>query len=163
MRADPAGAPVLSVAAQDEIRRLAGLYEHRQSALLPALFVAQQEAGYLSPEALAAVAETLDLPVSEVTSVASFYHLLFLEPRGRHLIQVCTNLSCMLNGCQKIVHRLQDHLGVVLDETTADGRFTLRPAECLAACDEAPVLLVDEDRWPQVTPDAVGQILERYR
>ncbi len=163
MRADPAGAPVLSVAAQDEIRRLAGLYEHHQSALLPALFVAQQEAGYLSPEALAAVAETLDLPVSEVTSVASFYHLLFLEPRGRHLIQVCTNLSCMLNGCQKIVHRLQDYLGVVLDETTADGRFTLRPAECLAACDEAPVLLVDEDRWPQVTPDAVGQILERYR
>ncbi len=163
MRADPAGAPVLSVAAQDEIRRLAGLYEHHQSALLPALFVAQQEAGYLSPEALAAVAETLDLPVSEVTSVASFYHLLFLEPRGRHLIQVCTNLSCMLNGCQKIVHRLQDHLGVVLDETTPDGRFTLRPAECLAACDEAPVLLVDEDRWPQVTPDAVGQILERYR
>ncbi len=163
MRADPAGAPALSVAAQDEIRSLAGLYEHRQSALLPALFVAQQEAGYLSPEALAVVAGVLDLPVSEVTSVASFYSLLFLEPVGRHVVQVCTNVSCMLNGCQAVVQRLQERLGIAPGQTTADGRFTLRAVECLAACEEAPVMLVDQDRWPRVAPDSVERVLERYR
>ncbi len=163
MRADPAGAQALSTAAQHEIRRLAGLYEHRQSALLPALFVAQEDAGYLSPEALAAVAGILDLPVSEVTSVASFYSLLYLEPVGRHVVQVCTNVSCMLNGCQAVVRRLQEHLGIAPGQTTADRRFTLRAVECLAACEEAPVMLVDQDRWPQVGPDSVERVLERYR
>ncbi len=163
MRVDPAGAPALSVAARDEIRRLAGLYEHRQSALLPALFVAQEEAGYLSPDAMAAVAGVLDLPVSEVTSVASFYSLLFLEPVGRHVVQVCTNVSCMLNGCRGVVRRLQEHLGIVPGQTTTDGRFTLRAVECLAACEEAPVMLVDQDRWPRVAPDSVERVLAGYR
>jgi len=163
MAPDPVGAPALSEAAKAEIRRLAGLYEHRQSALLPALFVAQEEAGYLSPEALGAVAETLDLPTSEVTSVASFYSLLHFEPVGRHVVQVCTNLSCMLNGCQAVVRRLQEHLGVAPGGTTPDGRFTLRAVECLAACEEAPVILVDEDRWAKVTPESVDRVLERYR
>ncbi|MDR7485584.1 MAG: NADH-quinone oxidoreductase subunit NuoE [Armatimonadota bacterium] len=152
----------LSEAARAEIRRLAARYEHRQSALLPALFVAQEEVGYLPPAALAAVAETLDLPLSEVTSVASFYHLFHLEPIGRHLVQVCTNLSCLLNGCRQVVRRLEEHLGVAAGQTTADGRFTWRVVECLAACEEAPVLLVDEDRWPRVAPDDVEGILARY-
>jgi NADH-quinone oxidoreductase subunit E len=163
MTTDPAGAPAMSEAARDEIRRLAALYEHRQSALLPALFVAQQESGYLSPAALTAVAEILDLPVSEVMSVASFYSLLYLEPVGRHVVQVCTNISCMLNGCQNVVGRLQEHLGIATGETTPDGRFTLRAVECLAACEEAPAMLVDQDRWAKVTPDSVAQVLERYR
>jgi len=153
----------LSEAARAEIRRLVGLYEHRQSALLPALFVAQQEFGYLSPEALEGVAEVLDLPVSEVASVASFYSLLYLEPVGRHVIQVCTNLACMVNGCGAVVERLKQRLGVAPGETTADGRFTLRTVECLAACDEAPAVMVDEDRWARVGPDDVDGILARYR
>jgi NADH-quinone oxidoreductase subunit E len=157
----PAGRS-LGPEARAEIARLVGLYEHRQSALLPALFVAQQEHGYLSPEALAAVAEALDLPLSEVTSVASFYSLLYLRPVGRHVIQVCTNLACMLNGCGAVVRRFGERLGVAPGETTADGRFTLRTVECLAACEEAPAVLVDEDRWPRVGPDDVDRLLERY-
>lgn len=157
------GAAGLGEAARLEIRRLAGLYEHRQSALLPALFVAQQEAGYLTPDALAAVAETLDLPLGEVTSVASFYSLFYMEPVGRHVVQVCTNLSCMLNGCQEVVRRLQDLLGIVPGQTTPDGQFTLRAVECLGACDEAPAALVDEDRWARLTPEAVEPMLGRYR
>jgi NADH-quinone oxidoreductase subunit E len=152
----------LSQAALAEIRRLAGLYEHRRSALLPALFVAQQELGYLAPEALEGVARALDLPVSEVASVASFYSLLYLEPVGRHVIQVCTNLSCMINGCGAVVERLRQRLGVAPGETTGDGRFTLRTVECLAACDEAPAVIVDEDRWARVRPDDVDSILARY-
>ncbi len=153
----------LSERARAEIDRLAGLYEHRQSALLPALFVAQDEAGYLTPEALGAVAGALALPVQDVVSVASFYHLLHLEPVGRHVVQVCTNISCMLNGCGAVVERLQERLGASPGETTPDGRFTLRTAECLAACEEAPVLIIDEDRWPRVTPDGVDALLARYR
>lgn len=159
---EPTAPRTLSAPARAEIRRLAGLYEGRQSALLPALFVAQQEVGYLSPEALAAVAETLDLPVSEVASVASFYSLFYLEPVGRHVIQICTNLACMVNGCGAVVRRLEERLGVAAGGTSADGRFTLRAVECLGACEEAPVLLVDEDRWARVGPDDLDRILERY-
>ncbi|MDQ7859654.1 MAG: NADH-quinone oxidoreductase subunit NuoE [Armatimonadota bacterium] len=152
----------LGAEARAEIARLVGLYEHRQSALLPALFVAQREHGYLSPEALAGVAEALDLPVSEVASVASFYRLFYLKPVGRHVIQVCTNLACMLNGCAAVVRRFGERLGVASGETTADGRFTLRTVECLAACEEAPAVLVDEDRWARVTPGDIDRLLERY-
>lgn len=152
----------LSETARAEILRLAGLYERRQSALLPALFVAQRERGYLSPEVLDGVAEVLDLPVSEVVSVASFYTLLYLDPVGRHVIQVCTNLACLVNGCHAVVQRLHERLGVKPGATTADGRFTLRTVECLAACDEAPSVIVDEDRWARVSPDDVDKILERY-
>ncbi len=162
MAVERAGTSGLSEAARAEIRRLAGLYEHRQSALLPALFVAQQEAGWLAPWALDGVAETLDLAVSEVVSVASFYHLLHLEPVGRHLVQVCTNVSCMLNGCGAVLQRFQERLGVAPGGTTPDGRFTVRTAECLAACEEAPVLLIDEDRHARVAPDAVDDLLTRY-
>ena len=152
----------LSDAAHAEIRRLAGLYERRQSALLPALFVAQGETGWLTPDALQGVADTLDLPFSEVTSVASFYHLLHLEPVGRHVIQVCTNLSCMLNGCGEVLRQFQDRLGVAPGETTPDRRFTLKTAECLAACEEAPVLLIDEDRHPRISAAAIDDLLKRY-
>lgn len=152
----------LSATAREEIRRLAGVYEHRQSALLPALFVAQREFGYLPPEALQSVADLLDLPTSEVASVASFYSLFYLEPVGRHIIQVCTNLACMVNGCHAVVRRLQARLGVGPGGTSADGRFTLRTVECLAACDEAPSVIIDEDRWARVSPDDVDRILERY-
>ncbi|MDR7417777.1 MAG: NADH-quinone oxidoreductase subunit NuoE [Armatimonadota bacterium] len=162
MTPDHRAGRTLSDAARAEIRRLTGLYEHRQSALLPALFVAQREAGYLSPAVMEEVAGLLDLPVSEVTSVASFYSLLYLEPVGRHVIQVCTNLACLINGCRAVVNGLQERLGVAPGGTTTDGRFTLRTVECLAACDEAPSVIVDEDRWPRVAAGDIEKILERY-
>jgi NADH-quinone oxidoreductase subunit E len=157
-----AAARTLSDAARVEIRRLAALYERRQSALLPALFVAQKEIGYLSAGALEDVAQTLDLPVSEVTSVASFYTLLYLEPVGRHVIQVCTNLACLLNGCREVVKGLEERLALTPGGTSADGRFTLRTVECLAACEEAPSVIIDEDRWARVAADDLDRILERY-
>lgn len=156
------GAHTLSEAGRQEIKRLMHLYEHRQSALLPALFVAQTEAGYLAPWALEAVARELDLPLAEATSVASFYSLLYLEPVGRHVIQCCTNLSCMLNGCGAVVARFQERLGVAPGGTTSDGRFTLRTVECLAACEEAPAVIIDEERWARVRPDGVDGLLARY-
>ncbi len=159
---DAAQAPVLSEQARAEIRRLMGRFPHRQSALLGALFVAQAEAGYLSPPVLAEVAEVLDLPYSEVVSVASFYHLYHLKPVGRHVIQVCTNISCHLRGCARVVDHLRDRLGVEVGQTTADGVFTLRTAECLAACDRAPVLMVDDDLFGPVDAPVAEQILSAY-
>ena len=103
-----------------------------------------------------------DAQPGEVASVASFYSLLYLKPVGRHVIQVCTNLACMVNGCHAVMLGLQDALGVAPGETSADGRFTLRPVECLAACDQAPALIVDEDRWGPLAPADIARLLERY-
>jgi NADH-quinone oxidoreductase subunit E len=153
----------LSEQAIAEIRRLVAQFPHRQSALLGALFVAQNEVGYLTPDAVATVADVMDLPVSEVTSVASFYHLFHFHPTGRHLIQVCTNISCMLSGCGRILDRLRRHLGVEVGETTPDGAFTLRTAECLAACEIAPAMMVGTERFGPLTPEQVDDILAQRR
>ncbi len=152
----------LSENAKAEIRRLMSQFPHRQSALLGALFVAQNEVGFLTPEAAAAVAAVMDLPVSEVTSVASFYHLLFFRPAGRHVVQVCTNISCLLNGCGRILDHLRRRLGVEVGETTPDGAFTLKTAECLAACESAPAMMVGTERFGPLTPDTVDEILTGY-
>lgn len=155
-------ATILSDTAKAEIRRLMGQFPQRQSALLGALFVAQEEVGYLSPAAVADVAAVMDLPLTEVTSVASFYHLFRFKPEGQHVIQVCTNISCMLNGCGAVLNRLRQRLGVDVGETTSDGRFTLKTAECLAACEIAPMMVVGPDRHGPLTPDRVDEILDRY-
>jgi len=153
----------LSEGAKSEIRRLMAQFPQRQSALLGALFVAQNEVGFLTPDALADIAAVMGLPTSEVTSVASFYHLLFFRPRGRHVVQVCTNLSCMLNGCGRILDHLRRQLGVEVGETTSDGAFTLKTAECLAACESAPAMLVGTERFGPLTPGMVDEVLSRYR
>ena len=154
--------PHLSDAAKTEIRRLMAQFPHQQSALLGALFVAQEEAGVLSPEIVAEVAEVMSLPESEVTSVASFYHLFRFKPEGRHLIQVCTNVSCLLNGCDRALERLKRRLGIEVGETTPDGRFTLRTAECLAACEIAPMMMVGPDRHGPLRPEQIDEILGKY-
>jgi NADH-quinone oxidoreductase subunit E len=156
-------AVVLSEAARTEIKRLVAQFPHRQSALLGALFVAQEEAGYLRPEVVAEVAAALDLAPSEVTSVASFYHLFHFEPVGAGVIQVCTNISCMLNGCRRVLERLREHLGIEVGQTTPDGAYTLETAECLAACEQAPVIMVGRDRIGPVRPEDVETLLTRHR
>jgi NADH-quinone oxidoreductase subunit E len=154
---------VLSDQTREEIRALPALYEHRQSALVPALFAAQREAGLLGRDALAEVAELLDLPLSEVTSVASFYRLYFLGRTGRHQLLLCTNLACLLSGARRIQRHLEERLGVRAGETTADGQFTLRSWECLAWCDHAPMMMVDQERFGPLTEDQVDQVLATYR
>lgn len=149
--------------ARQRIRALTERYESRQSALLPALFLAQEAAGYLPPETLAEVAALLELPLSEVSSVASFYRLFFLEPVGRHLILLCTNLACQLNGAETIGRHLEERLGIAPGQTTPDGAFTVRESECLASCALAPMMMVDRERFGPLTPAGVDQILERHR
>ncbi len=154
-------ARALSGAVLEEIARLRGLYAQPQSALLPALHAAQDEVGYLSDGAMQDVAAALGMPLSEVTSVATFYSMFFTEPVGRHKIRVCTNLSCYLNGCEAVLDHLCRRLGIRPGETTPDGRVLVEAAECLAACEEAPALLADADRYACVTPAAIDDLLAR--
>ncbi|HEY3249348.1 MAG TPA: NADH-quinone oxidoreductase subunit NuoE [bacterium] len=152
----------LSDRAKSEIRRLMSQFPQPQSALLDALFVAQDEAGYLTQDVLDDVAALMEIPLSEVASVASFYHLYYFKPVGRHVIQICTNIACTLEGCTSILRHLKRVLDIDVGQTTPDGAFTLRTAECLAACEEAPVMLVGEDRHGKLVPAKVDAVLAKY-
>jgi NADH-quinone oxidoreductase subunit E len=153
-------ARVLSADVLAEISRLRGLYVRPQSALLPALHAAQAQTGYLSDDAIGDVAEALGVPSTEVASVATFYSMFTTEPLGRHRIRICTNLSCYLCGAEEILEHVCRRLGVGPGETTADRRFTVEAVECLAACEEAPVMLVDTGRHPRATAVSIDTLLD---
>jgi NADH-quinone oxidoreductase subunit E len=134
--------------------------DQKQSAVLPALHIVQEEQGYLSREVLDAVAHYLDMSPIAVYEVASFYSMFELSPVGKHKINICTNVSCMLRGSEKIVKHCEHRLGIKLGETTPDGKFTLRSVECLAACVGAPVCQVDKEYHENLTPEKIDAILD---
>lgn len=136
--------------------------EERQSAVMAALRIAQEEIGYLTPEVMDAVADYLDMPSIAVYEVASFYTMYEHKPIGRHLINVCTNISCKLCGSADIVKHLQKKLGIKLGETTPDGQYTLRAVECLGACVNAPMMQVDKDYHENLTNEKIDKVLEQY-
>lgn len=137
--------------------------EGRRSAVIPALHVAQEgNGGWLSEELLDAVAEYLDIPPVAVYEVATFYSMFDLKPTGRHKVNLCTNIACMLNGADELLEHIEKRLGIQLGETTPDGRITLkREEECLAACAGAPMMLVDEAYYTDLTPERVDEILDK--
>ena len=152
---------VLSPETLEAIADARARYPRAQSALLPALHAAQAQLGYLPEPALADVADALGMPVTEVAAVATFYSMFHTEPVGRHIVRVCTNLTCLLCGAGPVLDRLSRRLGIRPGQTTPDGRVSLEIAECLAACEEAPVLLADADRLARVTPDGVDDLVRR--
>ena len=136
--------------------------DRQRSAVLAALREVQHEhGGYLTTEAMDAIAEYLDLPPIAVYEVASFYSMFELKPVGRHSISVCTNISCMLCGSAAIVEHIERKLGIKTGESTADGKFFLkREEECLAACVNAPMMQVDHVYYENLIPEKVDQILD---
>ncbi|WP_342219480.1 NAD(P)H-dependent oxidoreductase subunit E [Rickettsiella endosymbiont of Miltochrista miniata] len=135
--------------------------DRRQSAVLPALTLAQDyNGGYLSQDLIDAVADYLEMSRVTAYEVATFYTLYELKPIGRHKIGVCTNVSCMLSGCDKIVKHLQNRLHITLGETTADEKFTLREVECLGACANAPVVHIGQRYYEDLTPEKLDKILD---
>lgn len=132
----------------------------QQSAVLPALHFVQEAHGYLSRELMDAVADYLGMSHIAVYEVASFYSMFELSPVGKHKINVCTNVSCMLRGSEAIVKHCEKRLGIRVGETTPDGQFTLREVECLAACVNAPVCQIDKDYHEDLTPEKIDAILE---
>ena len=139
--------------------------EHKQSALLGALREVQHEnQGFLTVELMDAVAEYLELSKIAVYEVASFYSMLETEPVGRHCVSVCTNISCMLCGSDKIVSYIEDKLGIKTGESTEDGRiFLKREEECLAACCGAPMMQVDHVYHENLTPEKIDEILDNLK
>src|SRR5262245_20543560 len=147
-----------------EVRRLQSLYPDKRGALLPVLHLAQETfGGYISLEVEEYVAGLFDLTPAHVHEVVTFYTLFFREPKGRHIVSVCHNLSCHLMGAKGIIEHLTRRLGVELGETTADGRVTLLAVECLCACEQAPMMQVDDRYEGLLTPDKVDRILETLR
>jgi NADH-quinone oxidoreductase subunit E len=137
--------------------------ERKGAAVMAALRIVQERHGWLSPELIEAVAHYLDIPPVRALEVATFYTMYDLEPVGKHKILVCTNISCMLCGSGKVMSHLSKTLGIKADETTKDGRFTLKEAECLGACAGAPMMQVDKTFHENLTPQKIDQILKELK
>jgi NADH-quinone oxidoreductase E subunit len=146
-----------------EVRRLQGLYPDPRGALLPVLHMAQEDFGHLSLEVQAYVAGLFGLSPAHVHEVVTFYTLYFQQPKGRHIVAVCHNLSCHLAGAQDILTHLKRTLGIQPGETTEDGRITLQAVECLCACEAAPVAQVDDRYELRLTPDKCDRLLRDLR
>jgi NADH-quinone oxidoreductase subunit E len=138
-------------------------YPKKEAAMLPVLYLAQQEFGYLGEEAIAYVAKILEQPPARVHGVVSFYTMLNMKPIGRHHIQVCRTLPCALRGAEKITGFLKQKLGIELGQTTADRRFTLSEVECLASCGTAPMMQINDDYYESLTETKVTEILESLK
>jgi NADH-quinone oxidoreductase subunit E len=155
--------PRLSAANVELARTIVARYPRPRSALIPLCHVAQQQDGWLSPEAMEHIAELLDLTPAEVLGTASFYEMFKLEPVGTYLVNVCTNISCLLLGGQELLDHCEERLGIKAGATTPDGMFTLEDVECIAACTEAPCLQVNYRYFTNLTHEAADRLLDDLR
>jgi NADH-quinone oxidoreductase subunit E len=144
-------------------REIIGRYPRPKSALIPLLHLAQEQDGYVTEDAMAHIADLLEVTPAEVLGTCSFYEMFKREPVGDYLVNVCTNISCMLLGGEELLHHLEDRLGVTPGSTTADGKFTLEDVECIAACTEAPCLQVNYRYFYKVTPDDADALIDDLR
>ena len=147
----------------DQIQELAARYPSSRSAIMPALHLAQDQHGWLPPEALREVADALDLTPAYVMGVASFYDMYDLAPTGKHKIAVCTNVSCALNGAQDVVEAFEQELGIATGDTTEDGEFSLTTFECLGGCGWATVVALDWRYRERVSAGDVPGIVAELR
>ena len=138
--------------------------EQRASAVMAALAIAQDEHGWLPPELQQEVADYLRMPAIAVQEVATFYAMYNLKPLGKHKITICTNLPCALSGGEKAAHYLKQKLGIDYRDTTADGQFTLQEGECMGACGDSPVLLVNNKRMcSHMSNDKIDALVEELK
>jgi len=135
-------------------------YPEKRSALIPALHLAQDEVGYLPLDVQEEIATLFDIDATEVHGIVTFYDMFFTHRVGKHIIHVCKNVSCMLNGCDRLIEKLEKTLGIEDGMTTPDGKFTLITTECLAACDKAPMILLDEHVIGPVSDSDIEKILK---
>lgn len=138
-------------------------YPRPRSALIPLLHLAQEQDGYLARDAMEHVAELVGCSPAQVLGTASFYEMFKLEPVGRYVVNVCTDIACMLLGADELLHHAEDQLGIRAGQTTADGAITLEGVTCIAACTEAPCLQVNYRYRYRVTPEAFDQLCEDLR
>jgi NADH-quinone oxidoreductase E subunit len=147
----------------DEIQKVAAQYPQSRSAVLPALRMAQERHGWLSTDALREVADALDLTPAYCKSVASFYDMFHLQPVGRHVVEVCTNVSCALVGAQQVLEAFEQELDTRAGESSPDGTATLKTIECLGGCGWATIVAIDGHYRRYVKPEDVLGIVEELR
>lgn len=144
----------------DRARQLVGLYPHPRSALVPLCHLAQEQDGWLVPEAIAEIAELIGVSPAEVHGTASFYDMLHTEPVGRYVVAVCTNIACMLRGAYELLEHVEQRLETGVGGTSADGLFTVEDAECLADCGRAPCLQVNHRFFGDVTAERFDALVD---
>ena len=140
-----------------------GRYPRPKSALIPLLHLAQEQDGYVAEDAMAHIAELIGVTPAEVLGTCSFYEMFKREPVGEYLVNVCTNISCLLLGGEELLHHLEDRLGITSGSTTPDGTFTIEDVECIAACTEAPCLQANYRYFYKVTPEDADALLDDLR
>ena len=145
------------------VNELISRYPHKEAAVLPVLYLAQEEFGYLSPESIEYVAKLMGIPTARLYGTVSFYSLLYMKPMGRHHIQVCRTLPCALVGAEKITDFLKKKLGINSGETTSDGVFTLSEVECLASCGTGPMMQINDEYYENLSEEKVAKILETLK
>ncbi|MGB4660559.1 MAG: NAD(P)H-dependent oxidoreductase subunit E [Mobilitalea sp.] len=146
----------------DEIANVIDLYKDKEGSLIQILHLAQEIYGFLPLELQKYIASSLDIPLSEVSGVITFYSFFSTKPRGLHTIRVCLGTACYVRGGKKLVERLQDILNVQMGETTQDGKFTFEIARCIGACGLAPALMIDNVVYKQVNVNKLESILSKY-
>jgi NADH-quinone oxidoreductase E subunit len=138
--------------------------EQRRSAILAALYLVQEQQGYITANAARHVAEVIGCSAAEVDDVVSYYVMFYRQPTGKYVLAVCRTLSCALNGAERVIDTIQEKLGIKVGETDATGMFTLVEFECLGACDRAPVVMVNNEHWHEhQTPETVAALLDGLR
>jgi NADH-quinone oxidoreductase subunit E len=155
-----ADAAALSAAERAEIDVEIAHAPYRSAVAIDALKIVQAHRRWVSDEALAALADYLDMSTAELDGIATFYNLIFRRPVGENVILVCNSVTCWIKGCDRLRDTISERLGIAPGETTADGRYTLLPITCLGACDRAPVMLVGEHKFEDVTPERIAAILD---
>lgn len=151
--------PVLSAAVREKIRSFFDRYETKRAVLLPALHIVQNALGHVSWQAMAEIADLLEIHPSDVIDTVSFYTHFWTHPKGRKVITVCRSLPCEVMGGVAVLQELKRQLGIGEHETTRDGKYSLVTEECLAGCDDAPYLLINEKHHKRVKPEDVERIL----
>ena len=147
--------------ARARIDRILTRYPTKQAALLPVLWVAQETWGWISKEAAEEVAKILELSPAHVDGVLTFYTMYNLRPVGKNLLQICTSISCHLAGADRLIERCRERLGVALGETSPDGKFTVIEVECIAGCDKAPSVMVNDTYHEPVDAKALDALLDK--
>ncbi len=159
----PAGPTHLSADVVSRARQLIALYPEPRSALIPLCHLAQEQDGWLTPEAMVDIAGLVGVTPSEVFGTATFYDMLHTEPVGRYVVAVCTNIACLLGGAAELLEHAEDSLGIGAGGTTPDGAVTLEEAECLADCDRAPCVQVNHRYVGAQTPESFDRLVEELR
>lgn len=149
----------ISADLSDKLQEISSRYPTQRSAIMPALYLAQDEYGTVDGDVYTAVAQMLDVPEIWVFEVASFYTMYNREELGKYHIQLCTNVSCMLLGADDVLDHMQKRLGIKIGETTADGLFTLTCVECVGACDVAPAMIVNENYYNNLNNERIMEII----